>query len=331
MGHKVGYTHRPHRGSLGFWPKVKAKRAYPSVHWKELSDAGCAGFPTYKAGMTHISVIDNLKNSPTKGKKIVMPVTILEAPALKVIGARFYAKTSYGNKSVGELITRNSDKFLKRKMISAKKESKLFDDYKDYDDIKLIVQTQPSIIDLKKTPEVFELGLGGDLEAKKSYAKSVIDKEVKISEVLKEGMQVDVNAVTKGKGTQGSVKRWGVTIRQHKSEKTKRAAGTLAPECPKKTAWQVPQFGQLGYHNRVELNKLILKISDKIDEINVKGGFKGYGLVKSDYLIIKGSVPGPKKRMLILRKAIRPDESVPKVPPQIKYISLESSQGGRKQ
>jgi len=330
MGHKVSYTHRPHRSSLGFWHRVRAKRQYPRVHWKGLGESGFAGFPAYKAGMTHVIAIDNLKNSPTKGKKIMMPVTVLEVPAVKVIGARFYRTDAYGKKAVGEVITRAADKYLKRKTVAAKKEGKKFDEYTDYDDITLIIQTQPHLIGLKKTPEVFEVGLGGSLDDKKDYAKNIIDKEIKVNEVMKEGMQVDINGVTTGKGTQGSVKRHGVAIRSHKSEKTKRAAGTLAPERPRKVAWQVPQFGQMGYHNRVEYNKLILKISDKPEEVNIKGGFTGYGQVKGDYLLLKGSVIGPKKRMLILRKAIRPDKKVPGVPPQIKYISLESKQGGKR-
>ncbi|MBD3312095.1 50S ribosomal protein L3 [archaeon] len=331
MGHKVGYVHRPHRSSLGFWPRVRANRQYPSVNWKEHSEKGCAGFAAYKAGMTHAMIIDNRKNSPTKGKKVFTPVTILETPPIKVIGVRFYKDTPYGKKAVGELITNKPDKHLKRKTTTSKKKDvKKFTDYKDYDDIRLIIQTQPHLIKLKKTPEVFEMGLGGSLEEKKEYAQSVYEKEVKISDVLKEGAQVDTNGVTKGKGTQGSVKRHGVTIRQHKSEKTKRAAGSLAPMCPRKVAWQVPQFGQMGYQSRVEYNKWVLKISDKPEEISVKGGLKGYGQVKGDYLIIKGSVVGSKKRMVILRKAIRGNKRLPKVAPQIKYLSLESNQGGRK-
>jgi large subunit ribosomal protein L3 len=230
---------------------------------------------------------------------------------------------------LGEIIT-SSNKFLKRKMPVPKKDVKKFSDYNDYNDLTLLIQTQPHLIKLKKTPEVLEMGLGGSLEEKKAYVQSVLDKEVRITEVLKEGLQVDTTAITKGKGTQGSVKRHGVGIRDHKSEKTKRAAGTLAPECPKKVAWQVPQFGQMGYQTRVEFNKWVLKISDKTEEINIKGGFKGYGPVHGDYLIIKGSITGPKKRMIILRKAIRENKSMPKVPPQIKYISLASGQGGRK-
>lgn len=330
MGHKVGYTHRPHRSSLGFWPRVKAKRQYPRVNWKDLVEPGCAGFPAYKVGMTHTLIIDNRKNSPTKGKPVFTPVTILETPPIKVIGARFYKKTPYGNQVVGDVITRKSDKYLKRKLIIPKKDGKGFDDFSNYDNLFLIVQTQPHLIGLKKTPEVFEMGLGGSVEEKLSFVKDHFEKEIKVSEVLKEGVQLDANGVTIGKGTQGSVKRHGVTIRQHKSEKTKRAAGTLAPECPRKVAWQVPQFGQMGYHNRVEFNKWVLKISDKPEEVNVKGGFKGYGLVKGDFMIIKGSVMGPSKRLIIFRKAIRPDDNLPKVAPQIKYLSLSSKQGGRR-
>jgi len=326
MGHKVGYRHRPHRSSLGYWPRVRAKRPYPRIHWKDVSKAGCAGFPVYKAGMTHVIAIDNLKNSPTKGKKVSMPVTVLEAPPFKIIGVRFYKNTPYGVKCVGELITRSPDKHLKRKLSTAKKEAKNFDEFSNYDDLRLIVQTQPHLIKLKKTPEVFEMGLGGGLEDKKAYAKENFEKEVKISEVFKEGALVDVNGITTGKGTQGSVKRHGVTIRQHKSEKTKRAAGTLAPECPKKVAWQVPQFGQMGYQTRVEFNKWVLKIGDKPEDINVNGGFKGYGVVHGDYLLLKGSVIGPKKRMVILRKAIRPDNRIPGVPPQIKHLSQVNNQ-----
>jgi len=330
MGHKVGYKHRPHRSSLGFWPRVRAKRSYPSVHWKEDSENGCMGFPAYKAGMTHVIAIDNLKNSINKGKKVMMPVTVLEVPPVKVVGIRFYKEEVKGKKTIGELMSRKLDKNSKRKLFTPKKESKKFDDFSDYDDIKLIVQTQPSLIKLKKTPEVFEIGLGGKLEAKKEFAKNMFEKELKASEVLKEGMQVDLNGVTKGKGKQGSVKRHGVAVRSHKAEKVKRGAGTLAPERPRKTSWTVPQYGQMGYHNRVEYNKWVLKISDKPEEINVKGGFKNYGAVSKDYMIIKGSVMGPRKRMVILRKAVRPDETVPKVAPQIKYVNLESGQGGRR-
>ena len=39
------------------------------------------------------------------------------------------------------------------------------------------------------------------------------------------------------------------------------------------------------------------------------GGFVRYGEVKNDFLIIKGSVPGVKKRVLTLRKTLWPQVS----------------------
>jgi len=327
MGHKIGYRHRPRYGSLGYWPRKRAKRQYPRMNWKDGN--GVLGFPGYKAGMTHVMVIDNRKNSLTKGKKISMPVTIIETPAVKVIGLRFYKKTFYGTKSVGNVMIKDLDKDAKRKLIQPKKEPKKFDDIKDYTDVRLIVQTQPRLIDLKKTPEVFEIGLGGDINKRVELAKNYLGKEMRINDALKEGMQVDACAITTGKGFQGSVKRHGIKVRSHKTFGHKRTAGTHAPHKPRTTSWRVPQYGQLGYHTRTEPNKLILKISDKPEEVNPKGGLINYGLVKKDYVMLKGSLPGPKKRMICLRQALRPNKTVPKVPPQINYISLTSKQGVR--
>lgn len=92
--------------------------------------------------------------------------------------------------------------------------------------------------------------------------------------------------------------------------------------------WTVAQAGQMGYHKRTEFNKKILKISDAsdVDAINPDGGFIKYGLVKNDYILIKGSVPGPSKRLIILRKAMRPKKSDDNAP-QINYISTSSKQG----
>merc|ERR1712107_489626 len=43
-------------------------------------------------------------------------------------------------------------------------------------------------------------------------------------------------------------------------------------------------------------------LSDK--SINPMGGFSHYGLVKQDFLMIKGCCVGPKKRVLTLRKSL---------------------------
>ncbi len=43
-----------------------------------------------------------------------------------------------------------------------------------------------------------------------------------------------------------------------------------------------------------------------MDEVNPKGGFVKYGLVKNGFVVLKGSIPGPSKRLVMLRKAVRP-------------------------
>ena len=39
--------------------------------------------------------------------------------------------------------------------------------------------------------------------------------------------------------------------------------------------------------------------------INPSGGFKHYGLIKDDYVVLRGSVPGVPKRLVKLRQPIR--------------------------
>src|SRR3989344_2796740 len=96
-------THHPRRGSLQIWPRVRAKRLYPRLrNWFKVSNPASCGFIGYKAGMTHIQIIDNKKTSPTKDKLISIPVTILECPPIKIYSVRYYKKTDYGIKLISE-------------------------------------------------------------------------------------------------------------------------------------------------------------------------------------------------------------------------------------
>src|SRR3989344_954150 len=92
----------------------------------------------------------------------------------------------------------------------------------------VVVYTQPKLTGIgKKRPEIFEIALGGSIKDKFEYAKQNIGKEIKITDIFKEGELVDIHGVSKGKGTQGPVKRFGISIRSHKAEKTKRGPGSL--------------------------------------------------------------------------------------------------------
>ena len=100
-----------------------------------------------------------------------------------------------------------------------------------------------------------------------------------------------------------------------------RHTGSLGQNEPGKVRWTVPQAGQLGFQTRTELNKRILKFSNGF---NVKGGFVNYGNASGECILLEGSVPGPKKRLIRIRFALRPKKVYPL---DIKYISMESKQG----
>jgi len=72
--------------------------------------------------------------------------------------------------------------------------------------------------------------------------------------------------------------------------------------------YTVPRAGQMGFHQRTEYNKRIMIISNtenKDYNINPKGGYKHFGFVKGDYVVLKGSVPGTYRRLIKLRSQIR--------------------------
>ena len=60
--------------------------------------------------------------------------------------------------------------------------------------------------------------------------------------------------------------------------------------------------------------------------VKLAGGWLNYGLVSGHYLLVEGSVPGPKKRLIMLRKGIRAPEGR-KEPVELRQIILESQQG----
>jgi large subunit ribosomal protein L3 len=91
--------------------------------------------------------------------------------------------------------------------------------------------------------------------------------------------------------------------------------------------WTVPTSGQMGYHQRTEYNKRVLKIGSDGEEVNPRGGFLHYGIVKNDFILLKGSTPGPQKRLTILRPSIRPPSQIVSGVPENIIISKQSMQG----
>jgi large subunit ribosomal protein L3 len=316
---------KPRRGSLAFYPRKRARRIYPSIKtYPEVEKAKLLAFAGYKAGMAQAIIVDNRKDSPTFGQEISVPVTIIDCPPLKVVGIRAYEKTKKGLKVFTEAWTKNLPKDLERKTKVKQKEEnlkKIEENLEKISKLRLIVCTQPRLSGLKKKkPEVFEIEVGGkDLKEKFEFAKSLLGKEINIKDFAREGELVDVIAVTKGKGFAGPVERFGVKIQVRHAKKKLRHVGSLGSQVPRRVRWTVPQAGQLGFQIRTELNKRILKIGESGKEVTPKGGFTRYGIITSNYVVIEGSVPGPKKRLIMLRHAIRPGK-VKFLPVEVKEV-----------
>ncbi len=337
MAHRK--KHAPRHGSLAFLPRKRAEQIKGRVrHWFDsLDEINFLGFAGFKAGMTHITYIEDQKNSPYYGKELMKPVTVIEVPPLILIGIRVYNADEYGKYIIGELYTTEFNNFLARKINipnieknepkDAKKE--ILKNLNETSEIRGIFQTQPYKISIpRKKPDIIEIKINslGQPKDDFNFVYKKLGKEIKARDILTEGELVDVIAVTKGKGFQGPVKRFGIKILTRKNNKIKRAVACIGPWHPARVLYTVPRAGQLGYHQRTEYHKRIMQIGENEEEINPKGGFIRYGKIRGDYILLLGSIPGPKKRLIRIRKTIRPSKSFVVNSPEITFVSRESQQ-----
>jgi large subunit ribosomal protein L3 len=274
-------------------------------------------------------MIDDTPGSPTKGHEISVPVTVVETPPLFVFGLRAYSRGASGLKTFSDVYAKdiNIAEMLNLKKSNYEEALKKIEENVDrVCDVRVLAVTAPYKTGFgRKKPDVVEIAVGGkNAKEKLEFCKGILGKEVRVSDVFAEGERVDVVSVTKGKGWQGAVKRFGVHLQRRKATGRRRHVGTLGPWHPARVMYTTPMAGQMGYHKRTEHNKRILKIA-KGEEVNPKGGFLNYGVVKNECVLVKGSVGGPCKRLVKFRKAMRITEKPAK--PEIKYISKESKQG----
>ncbi|MGC8895220.1 MAG: 50S ribosomal protein L3 [Candidatus Bathyarchaeia archaeon] len=336
MGHRK--THAPKHGSLAYLPRKRAKRLLARIrYWPKImaETPRLLGFMGYKAGMTYVFAIEDRKRSPNYGKEVMRPATIIETPPILVCAVRAYTKNAYGLQTVTEAWMKDPPEELERVFTlpenfnTEENLKKIEENLEKATKIRVIAITQPKQTGVpKKKPDIAEIEIGGGtIQQQFEYAKNLLGKTVNPAEIFKEGQYLDVIAVSTGKGFQGPVKRWGVTVLQHKGRKTKRGIATLGPWNPHHVMYSVPRAGQMGFHQRTEYNKRILKIGKDGKEVTPKGGFIRYGIVHGPYILLDGSVPGPEKRAIKLRYPARPPKQAAEELPQITHISLESPQG----
>ena len=324
----------PRRGSLAFRPRGRHGTLNARIrNWPDIKsdEPTLLGFMGFKVGSINVLTIDNVDKSPTFGKPIFNHATVLSCAPMTIVGLRAYKNSLDGLYVFSEAYATNLPKEQSRKQkLNSDYDTninKIQDNLESLEKLCAIVSVPPKQAGLSQIkPYSFEIAIGGStLESQFDYLKDNLGKTVSVSDIIKPGMLVDALGVTKGKGWQGPVKRFGIKKKQHKSRKTVREVGTVGAWSPQNIMYTVPRAGQMGFHQRTEYNKKILFMAnEKEQSVNPDGGFIHFGLVPEDYVIVKGSLPGPIKRPVVLRYPMRPKHTKLDIP---KVIKLSTQNG----
>ena len=328
---------------MGFSPRKRAESDIPRFNSWPDGDGQLMlqGFAGYKAGMSHVVMINDQSGAPNAGMEETVPVTVIETPPMQAAALRVYEDTAYGLRPLTEVWGPDPHAALEGVLSvpddtdfeagSEAVRSALADGH--VDDVRMITHTTPAAVDgvPRKTPQVMETRIGGgSIEDRLKHGLELLEAggAHDMRDLFRPGEYLDVAGITTGKGTQGPVKRWGVQKRKgkHARQGWRRRIGNLGPWNPSRVRSTVPQQGQTGYHQRTELNKRLLAVGDGEEDVTPDGGLVNFGEVSGPYALIKGSVPGPKKRLIRVRPAIRPTDQ-PRLDPEVRYVSTASNQG----
>jgi len=321
-----------HRGRVKSFPKDDQSKA-PHL----------TAYMCYKAGMTHILRDVDKPGSKAHKKEVVEAVTVLECPPLRVVGVVGYVETPNGLRALTTVWAEHLNDEVKRRFYKNwyKSKKKAFSRYvKKYADgqkdidaelsrikqycqvVRVIAHTQIRKVKIgQKKAHVMEIQVnGGSVGDKVEFATGLFEKEVPVDAVFAQNEMIDVIGVTKGHGYEGVVTRWGCTRLPRKTHRGLRKVACIGAWHPAKVQYSVPRAGQNGYHHRTEMNKKVYKIGKGLaggaennattefdlteKSINPVGGWPHYGIINEDYIMLKGAIVGPKKRIITLRKAL---------------------------
>ncbi|SCN24061.1 50S ribosomal protein L3 [Clostridium sp. N3C] len=116
-----------------------------------------------------------------------------------------------------------------------------------------------------------------------------VGQEIKV-DIFEAGDKVDVTGVSKGKGFQGTIKRWGARRgpMSHGS-KFHRAVGSMGGSSdPSRTFKNKKMPGHMGNVKTTILNLEVVKV-----------------LPEKNAILIKGGVPGPNKGLVVIKNTIK--------------------------
>lgn len=297
------------RGSLQFWQKRRARSRLPRIrNYKYNSENSLSNIIGYKVGMCQVNLIDD-SESISKNLEINRACTIIEIPKIEVYGLRFYKKSSitYYLEACQEIYNQQVCQNLNMKKVSNNENElkEIKSNINNYVDLSILLVAYPKTISIGQHKIVkFEAKVTGEnMQNKLDYALNFLGKEIKASDIFKGGEFIDVTSISKGKGWAGVIKRHGTARLDHKATQKVRHIAPLGSFGIGRVLYSVPHSGQMGFNYRTEYSKRILRIGG--DKIVSKAGFINYGNIKKDYVIIDGSIPGPVKRLVRIRKTIR--------------------------
>jgi large subunit ribosomal protein L3e len=336
----------PRSGSLAFLPKKRSPRHRGKVKSFPKDDPSkpchLTAFMGYKAGMTHIVRDVDKPGSKLHKKEVVEAVTIIETPPVVAVGLVGYVETPYGLRSLTTVWAEHLSEEIKRRFYKNwyKSKKKAFTKYAkkyaegttDIDEelakilkhcsvVRLLVHTQMRKVKLsQKKAHMMEVQInGGSIADKISYAKALFERSISVDSIFGKDEMIDAIGVTKGHGFEGVITRWGVTRLPRKTHRGLRKVACIGAWHPARVGYTVARAGQNGYFHRTQANLKVYRVGKAGDEksattefdltekdINPLGGFPHYGLVREDWLMLKGCVVGTKKRIITLRKSLYP-------------------------
>ncbi|TEY74828.1 hypothetical protein BOTCAL_0069g00250 [Botryotinia calthae] len=295
----------------------------------------------YKAGMTTIVRDLDRPGAKTHKKEVVEAVTVIETPPVIVVGLVGYIETPRGLRSLTTVWAEHLSDEVKRRFYKNwyKSKKKAFTKYaKKHSEnsgssitrelerikkyctvVRVLAHTQIRKTPLKqKKAHLMEIQVnGGSVAEKVDFASGLFEKPVEIGSIFEQDEMIDVIAVTKGHGFSGVTSRWGTKKLPRKTHKGLRKVACIGAWHPAHVQWTVARAGQDGYHHRTSCNHKVYRIGRGDDPNNAAtefdvskkaitpmGGFVRYGEVKNDFIMLKGSVPGVKKRVMTLRKSM---------------------------
>ncbi len=195
MGHRKKSA--PKHGSLAYLPRGRAKRTVGRIRfWPKVEEGPTLlGFMGYKAGMTHITMIEDKPGSLHTGKETAHPATILDVPPIIIFAIRAYTKDRYGLHTFSEAWMKSPPKDFDRAFVlpeefnTEENMKKIEEKIEKIAEIRLLTATQPRLAAVpKKKPDISEIKVdGGSIQEQLEYAKSLLGKTVSITDVFKEG------------------------------------------------------------------------------------------------------------------------------------------------